>query len=194
MRTACKALTSRGCAKSGANSQWESFLTDISEINHLVTFVGSRFNIVFKNAASLFYHRVHLKDFLSLIPDPNLLLKSIKFDIDEPVYLAGIRALGIIDKVITGPFWRLLERKGTSNLDTNMYLHQMQIQLNLWAKDASSLLGGDPMFPENDIPIHKDKIYESLFGDYEANFDSMMQAALEMSMHGLLLILERQAN
>ena len=49
------------------------------------------------------------------------------------------------------------------------------------------------MFPENDIPIHKDKIYESLFGDYEANFDSMTQAALEMSMHGLLLILERQA-
>ena len=134
VRTACKALTSRGRAKLGANSQWESFLTDISEINHIVTFVGSRFNIVFKNAASLFYHRVHLKDFLSLIPDPNLLLKSIKFDIDEPVYLAGIRALGIIDKVITGPFWRLLERKGTSILDTNMYLHQMQIQLEFVGK------------------------------------------------------------
>ena len=70
------------------------------EKNRLVTFRGSRFNIVFYNAAVLFYHRKHVKDLLSLLVDPNQLLQSVQFDIKENVYLAGIPALG----VITGPF------------------------------------------------------------------------------------------
>ncbi|WAR27091.1 LOW QUALITY PROTEIN: hypothetical protein MAR_012795, partial [Mya arenaria] len=48
-------------------------------------------------------------NFLDSLPDPNDLLKSVAFDIQEHVFLAV--ALGIIDKLITGPFWREIERK-----------------------------------------------------------------------------------
>ena len=44
------------------------------------------------------------------------------------------------------------------------------------------------------MPVHKDAVYNALLQptDY-ANFDSLTQQALEMLMHGLLLILDRQA-
>jgi hypothetical protein len=51
--------------------------------------------------------RDHLTNFLNQWISPNDLLKSVEFDINEKIYLAEIRALGIIDKIITGPLWHL---------------------------------------------------------------------------------------
>ena len=59
------------------------------------------------------------------------------FDIQEPGYLAGIRALGIIDKVITGPYWRLLEKEG-GIYNLNTHLHQMKI--SPWRPGQKKLL------------------------------------------------------
>ncbi|CAH1240912.1 Hypp6193 [Branchiostoma lanceolatum] len=51
-----------------------------------------------------------------------------KADARQKVYLAGVRALRIIDKTITGPFFRLLGVEKIV-LDMNVYLHQMQLCL-----------------------------------------------------------------
>ena len=36
----------------------------------------------------------------------NRLLQAVLSDLSSPKYIAGCKALGIIDKVITGPLWR----------------------------------------------------------------------------------------
>ena len=41
-------------------------------------------------------------------------------DMNNLVHKAGVHALGIIDKLITGPFWGLIEKKG-SILDLNPF-------------------------------------------------------------------------
>jgi hypothetical protein len=76
---------------------------------------------------------------------PYPLLKSVEFDINEKIYLVEIRALGIIDKVITGPSWRLFEKKG-SILSLNPYLSILMEKLQKWGSDASSIFEGDQLF------------------------------------------------
>ena len=47
----------------------------------------------------------------------NCLLQAVLSDLQVSHFLAGARALGIIDKVITGPFWRHLESSTVSVLE-----------------------------------------------------------------------------
>lgn len=72
------------------------------------------------------------------------------------LYQAGTRALGIVDKIITGPYWRVLEAKGNI-LDLTPYLYQMKLSFDRWCKDASGLFEGEIVF--SDITMHKDEIY-----------------------------------
>ena len=132
---------------------------------------------------------MHFKDW----PKPNNLLLSANEDIKEDVYFAGLPVLGLINKFITGPLWRILEKEGTGILDINDDLYQLQIQLERLHKDASSLLNGEALFDDVKAPIHKDVLYESLLREGSPQFDALTQSALEIICGGLLLILERQA-
>jgi hypothetical protein len=132
----------------------------------------------------------HLQDFLNQFLSPNDLLKSVEFDIGEKVYLADIRALWIIDNILTGPMWRLFEQEG-GILSLNAYLKTAIEKLQKWGHDASSIFEGDQLLM--DIPIHKDEIYESLFVDADPELDSLTQMCLELLSHSIMLILDRQA-
>ena len=81
VRTAAKALTTHGSEKAGVASYWQSFLDDVGQKNHLVTFRANRFNILFYDSAALYFHRDHLTIFLNQWISPNDLLKSVEFDI-----------------------------------------------------------------------------------------------------------------
>ena len=193
VRTAAKAFTEHGCDKSGIASDWNTYLQQEGTNNKLETYRANRFNILFYDAAATYYHRHHIYNFISSLPEPNNLLKAVHFDIQQKVYLAQIRALGIIDKIITGPFWRLVE--GTASiLDLNAPLNEMLGKLKLWAVNAKSLLEGEPLFDVTKVELHKDELYEELFSDTgDVDMEAFTQAALEMIVTGIVLILERQA-
>jgi E1A/CREB-binding protein len=125
--------------------------------------------------------------------DPNELLKSVAFDMTEMVYKSSVRALGIINKMITGPFWRLIEKVGNV-LDLNPHLVALQVKFKELASDASPLLRRETIFFV-DIDLHKDEIFDSLFNNEtnEPILELYTQMVLEMSCGGMLLILERQA-
>jgi len=162
--TAAKALTAHGSEKAGVASYWQSYLEDQQKKNKLVTFRSNRFNILFYDSAALYYHKDHLIDFLNQWIGPNDLLKSIEFDINEKVFLAEVRALRIIDKVITGLMWRIFESEG-SILSLNPYLKILYEKLQKWGQDASSLLEGEPLFL--DITVHNDDMYQALMSDVD---------------------------
>ncbi|XP_035680013.1 uncharacterized protein LOC118418274 [Branchiostoma floridae] len=158
-----------------------------------VTFRGNRFNILFFNAAAVYHHHKHIISFVSSWPDPNGLFKAVKADASQKVYLAGVRALGMVDKTITGPFFRLLGiQKGILNM--NIHLHQMQLGLDRWSKDAISLMDGEALFDEAVVKRHKDALYHSLFAASEdEELDTLTQQALEVVCASMLILLERQA-
>ena len=41
----------------------------------------------------------------------NLLMKAVNADLNEDHYIGGVRALGLINKVVTTPLWKVLEKK-----------------------------------------------------------------------------------
>ena len=191
VRTSAKALTQRGCEKSGIHSYFKTFLDGREKKNHILTYHGHRFNIVFHDAGAVFYHAGDIKDILLKWPNPNKLLKSIVFDIQEKVYLAGVRALGIVHKLSTGPLQTLLSGN-THILDVTKDLHQMQITLQQWTQDGSTAMQGEGMFPS--ISLNKDDVYDALFSPSgDAQLDSLTQMAIELISAEMLILLERQA-
>ncbi|XP_065669266.1 uncharacterized protein LOC136088717 [Hydra vulgaris] len=109
VRTTCKAFHSRGSEEAGVASWFNSFLSSRNDKSYFVPFIGNRFNILYYNAAALYYHKDAITEFLNAWPNPNNLLKAIKEDITNLVFIVEVRALGIIDKLLTGPMWRIIE-------------------------------------------------------------------------------------
>ena len=56
--------------------------------------------------------------------DENKLLKAVHSDLQIEPYLCGCRALGLINKSVTGPLWRFLE-SGIHILDMNKQYQKM---------------------------------------------------------------------
>ncbi|XP_060605769.1 uncharacterized protein LOC132758233 [Ruditapes philippinarum] len=115
------------------------------------------------------------------------------FDVREPLYVACVRALGLIDKVITGPLWRVIEA-APNCLSLNTHLLQLKIALENWSKDAAPFLEGECVFEEMVAPITRDCVNDALFTPTDDPvIETYTQMALEVSFGAMLIILERQA-
>ena len=84
----------------------------------LAAFRGNRFNILFCDAAGVYFLRSQMLYYLTASHGAlNLLLQAVLSDLKVPQYIAGRRALGIVDKLITSPLWRHLKLTTTSVLN-----------------------------------------------------------------------------
>ena len=104
IRTACKALSKHGSEQSGVYQPFTNYLKSNGVLkNPLATFRGNRFNILFHDAGVVY----HLSSFFftQVWQTPNQLLKAVMIDIETCEYLAGCRALGLVNKVITALLW-----------------------------------------------------------------------------------------
>ena len=111
IRTACNAVHKHGSQKAGVHIYFAQYLRD-EGVNSmpLASFQGNRFNIIFYDAAGIYFLHEKLKVFLESYGAKNQLLTAVLADLYEPVFRAGCKALGLINKFITGPLWRILER------------------------------------------------------------------------------------
>jgi E1A/CREB-binding protein len=127
------------CEKSGVGHHFSTYLENKGKRKQLISFRGHRFNHLFTAAGRTYHHRKDITNFLQPLSDPNELLKSVAFNITEPPYIISIKASGIIDKLLTCPFWRIIERKRTI-LKLNTYLGILKYKLEMYAHDAFSLI------------------------------------------------------
>ena len=104
---ACNAFHNRGSDESGVASYFNAYLSDINCKSYLESFIGNRFNILFSNAAALYFHKNSIIDFLCKFPNPTNLLKSVDELINSSFNFACVRGLGRINNVVTGPLWRI---------------------------------------------------------------------------------------
>ena len=87
----------------------------------------------------MYLHYEDLKGFLGSISSNNPLYQSVKFDINEPVYIAGVWAYGIIDKLVTGPF-QALASSADCILDLNPHLLSIRDGLLMWIENGTLAL------------------------------------------------------
>lgn len=108
----------------------------------LCTFYGHIINVIFSMGAAVFFHRNHISEFINeYFEDKNLLVSSVYNYLNNPVFLAGCRAFGIIDKIFTGPLWRIIENTSPI-LDLNDVWLDFKEKVEKYSSDASELLEG----------------------------------------------------
>ena len=90
----------------------------------LAPFGGNHFNILFYDGPGVYYLQCHMIEYLQKVhgKNANRLLESVLKDLMNPMLIGACRALGLIDKIVTGPLWRRLEESSISVLEMG-YTH-----------------------------------------------------------------------
>ena len=186
IRMCAKALSRGGDEKSGCYQPWKTFIEDKGDKVLFITFRGTRFNILFYIAQVMFYHWDSVKDFLSNVHGTtNRLLQAIATSLDSPLYRSCCRVLGLLGKLITSPFWRIVE-ECKHVLDLNDHYARLFEFLDDNAKDPiPSLLAGKSPFQES--YIKKDAMLEKLVEGAEEDAVSVqLTQALSLALKRLL--------
>ena len=186
IRSACKAIQKQCSQNAGCHIMFKAYLeTQGVEIFPISKFVGNRFNIVFYNAGGLYFLRNHLTSYLQEIHHTkNKLLQCVLNDLSNTVYVQGCRALGIINKCVTGPFWRILESQITMSELSRKY-QQMKNLFLKWSYDATPLLAGCGLSETRE----DDEVCIELLRADEG--DLMVKEILQMLCKSFCLVCER---
>ena len=189
IRTACKAFERRGDEKSGCPLQFMAYLKrkNISK-NPLIHFRGNRFNVIFANGARIYYLHKHIADFLKSWGTPNRLLQAVLEDINNDINIAGSKALGLIDKLITGPLWRVLE-SGVHVMDIPQHYANLKEFVD---KQTESTIGS--FMTGEDVPfsrdlVKKDYLWEALVSS--SSYDNIAGHMLLSIFKAFGLLLDR---
>ena len=113
------------------------------------------------------------------------MLRAVLSDIQVPEYVAGCKALGLVNKVITGPLWRVLECNDVSILDMNERYQRLKSCLDEWACDAMIVLSGEAILYD-DFPPVEDAIFNSLIAS--SKYDATVQEILQTLFSALSLL------
>ena len=157
----------------------------------LAAFRGNRFNILFYDAAGVYFLRVHMEKYLTRHHKGalNRLLQAVLADLRVPQYVAGCKALGIIDKLITGPFWRYLESSKDSILELSSVYSKMKTEFDKWGCDALPLIENEVLlFP--DFTNYADEV--AMFLNKPSPVDSMVQELLQLLCESFSATMQRQ--
>ena len=189
VRTVCKAFERRGNEKSGYPLQFNIYLDKHGiEYNPLIHFRGNRFNVIFANGGRVYYLHQHIVNFLTNVwGTPNRLLKSVLEDASKDVNVAGCKALGLINKHITGPLWRILE-SNLHILDLPQYYQRLLSFVSNCQDPSGFMTGEDVPFPE--VAITKDSVWIALVTE-STKFDQLVAQILLSCFKSIEVILGR---
>ena len=119
------------------------------------------------------------------------MLTAVHYDLNVTSFIAGCRALGLIDKFLTGSLWRLLVQI-KNVLELNKYYQRIEELSLVISNDATEFLNGNgTFFPdfENDL-MNKDHIYDRLMEKSE-EFDELTKQLLEILFGSFSIITKR---
>ena len=158
IRTICKLVQERGCEKSG---RMVTFSTFLKESHNIITlplypFLENRFNILFLNGAGVFYLYNYLIEFLENVSLDNKLMSAAFYDLHVLAYKVACQALGLIDKLVTGPLWRTMVKE-KEVLDISVHYQKMYDFFKQCAADPSLFLDGTNL-PFPDLIIEDDRL------------------------------------
>ena len=163
VRTACKAFHHQGSQQCGSFTMFKEYLKghQIDKIP-LARFIGNRFNILFYDAAGVYYLHSHMISFIETVHghQANRLLQAVLADLRNPVYITGCRTLGLVDKVITGPLWRKMMESSMSILQISSIYSEMK-KFDLWKEDAATVTKGEA-FLDSAVEVHMNEVWKAL--------------------------------
>ena len=172
VRTVSKGFACGGDEKCGVYGSFYIFVKDFLKEKKIRSvpiqrFHGNRFNILFANAANIFFLHEHVKEYLNG-DDSNRLLKSIKHDVNTPEYVAGLKALGLISYLVTTPLWSFVEDKDVHIMDSSAYYDEIITFLNESITNIQDFIEGKRMLSfANEAQLVSDEIFKALTKAWE---------------------------
>lgn len=157
IRSVCQFLGPGGNAVAGVPEDFNQFLNTRQKKNHLQKFERTRFNILFKNAAAVYYHLSDIEEFLVLCQN-TLLSKAVKADTGVSCFRGEVRSLGLFYKFVTEPYNILLSEK-KHILDVNPYFLKLAQYLNTCHQEPGQFFKTTLW---NDYPPNHDDIFKVL--------------------------------
>ena len=194
IRTASKAVAQGGDEKSGCHGSYMEYMRPHLKANGfyslpLEPFRGNRFNIVFQNAASLFYLAEHLTSFLNGNAT-NRLLQAVLFDLKVPEYLAGCKALGLISKLVTVPLWTTIENTAIHLMDIGTRYQEIIDYLVTAVERTDEFITGTLHLSFSETgKLENDKIYGALIKTWE--HDHQVETILKVMLPAMTSLLQR---
>ena len=166
IKTASKAFARGGSEQAGVHGQFKVYCKGFLEEHKmkslpLVPFRGNRFNILFFNAAFVYFLHHKMLAFLTSTGATNKLLKSVEADLQEPFILAGCRALGLVSKLVTSPLWRHIEDKTQHILDLPEVFQRTTDLLKEGSSSADKFINGDLQDIADDVHV-EDPVFQCL--------------------------------
>ena len=194
IKTASKAFSRTGDAKSGCYGEFKLFmkphLTKCGMTSvPLCPFRGNRFNILFFNVAHVFFIHRHMQQFLDQQPNLNNLLKAVKHDLNITLHIAGCKALGLLNKFVTRPLWKLIEDKELHILDMSKYMQQLLTYLNKANENMDEFMTGKIIPFDDEAFVHKDEVYKCLIESSE--YDNDVQMVLSVVIPAMTMLLKK---
>lgn len=109
----------------------------------MINYIGKRANILFEGAFFLFYHVEHLKEFLSLLDHKNNLLLAVEEDVNEKLYVAELKALGLFYRVAIKPLWDIVRGKDSifAFLHSKLSFDDFTTRQDRWKHDRFAAFG-----------------------------------------------------
>lgn len=117
----------------------------------------------------------------------NRLLQAVLKDLQTSHLLIGCRALGIIDKLVTGPFWRYLQTSTVSILQMSDIYTLMKDKFEKWSITQCVLEDQACLF-EN-CNVDADEVASSLFASTDE--DPIVQELLQLLFKSFAVTIQR---
>ena len=137
----------------------------------------------------IFYLKSHMEDYLKFYHGPlNRLLQAVLSDLSVPKYIAGCKALGIIDKIVTGPLWHHLVHSGATILKMSSTYSKIHTLFEEWGQDAQCVIDRENGLID-DHKCKNDIVAEKLF--QPTSDDLMVQELLQLLFKSLAFTAER---
>lgn len=108
------------------------------------------------------------------------MLHAVYSDIQVHEHLGGCKTLGLVNKTVTGPLWRVLESPDILILEMNHYFKTLLSCLEQWSVDASEVSSGSAVLYE-EFPTSNDVIWQRLISP--SDYDSTAQEILQIFFH-----------
>ena len=185
IRTVGKSVQERGCEKSGKIVCFATYLKDEFGITSipLFPFLGNRFNILFVNAAGVYFLYDQLINFFRRIEHNNKLLDAVYCDLEVLSFKIGCMALGLIEKLITGPLWKIMANE-THILRMSSHYQSLLEFLESSSEDCSKFLRGESF-------INRDDCLIQLLEPCDEQIQLMTKQCLEIVFGGLKMVTRR---
>ena len=157
----------------------------------LAAFQGNRFNILFYDPAGVYFlHEYMLQYLFEIHGTLNRLLQAVLSDLKVPSYIAACKALGVIDRIVTGPFWRLLQTSTLSILEMGNVYTKMVNQFEKLADDAQLIMEGKKVLFEEDrfeFDTVAKKIFSSTLNDLVQEILQLLFKAFAVTTRRLVI-------